>query len=281
MKSYLKEILLSLASLLVLSLVITAYFKAMKEEKERRPDALYTLVPPNVRTLMAINRPYLFHEMILRHPALHPIFAAEIPEVFLSLLAADRPATRVVISFHPQGTLCCVQTDSRTAGWITEKYLPERFKSYSPQKQTGDGIDFYYYPDTGNRFFGYYVHRGIWVGSYSSKLLERAAGQQLKGEIQLPDGMDSLCGSFDTNAPLNLISPAGELGIDRAPWLSADFFVSEGTICCHGRLPYDDAYESVGDTLSRRITEKYPSLRVTFQMSREEDALYYTGCIDN
>ncbi|MDR1644335.1 MAG: hypothetical protein LBS05_00705 [Tannerellaceae bacterium] len=284
MRSYLTEILITVASLTVMSLVMVAYFKAVKEEKAySSPDALYTIVPPNARTLLAINRPYLFNEMILSHQALRPVFVAAIPDIFFSLLNTERQTYPVLFSFHPQGVVCYVQGGSRTAAWITNELLPERFRYYPPQKQTADGIDFYYYPDTENRYFGYYVHNGIWVGSYSSKLLERAAVQQLQGEILLPEAMNNLRETFDTQAPLNLICPAGELGIDAVRWLPADLFVSEGSICCHTHLPYAAAGNAAafGDTLSRRIEDKYPSLRIRFQIDHEEETVYYTGCIPN
>jgi hypothetical protein len=283
MRSYLKEIIVSTTALLIMSLVIMAYLKAVREEKaHNHPEAIYTLIPPNVRTLLVINRPFLFHEMILSNPLLRQAFSGEIPDVMLSVLRTDRLMPLVIISFHSQGVICYIQAGNRTANRITKDFLPERFNFYSPQKRTVNGIDFYYYPDTENHFFGSYVHNGIWVGSYSSKLLERAAEQQLNGEVLFPDEMNALRSSFDTNAPLNMIYPAGELGIDEVRWLSADLFVSEGVVCCHGRLPYEavgNMYLSLGDALSRQIEKKYPFLRVAFQMNHEEETVYYTGCV--
>ncbi|MDR1555423.1 MAG: hypothetical protein LBS88_00110 [Tannerellaceae bacterium] len=282
MRGYLKEIFISIAAMLLMLLAITAYFKAVREEKTNSRSDVYALVPPNAHTLLAVNRPVVFNRMILNNPSLYRMFSGEIPEVFLSIIRGNQQMSLVVFSFHAQGVICYMQAGSKTAARITKEILPEKYKPYLPQQQIENGIDFYYYPDTENRFFGYYVYNGIWVGSYSRKLLERAAVQQLNGEVLLPAGMNDRRASFDTNAPLNIICQADELGISSLEWLSADLFVSEGKICCYGSLPYDalgdSLYRSIGETLSQRITARYPRLQLSFQISREDESVYLTGC---
>lgn len=282
MRAYLKEIFISMGAILVMSLAITAYFKAVREEKASSRSDVYALIPPNANTLLAVNRPSVFNRMILNNASLYKMFAGEIPEIFLSLIRKNQQMTLIVFSFHPQGVVCYMQAGSKTAGEISKEILPGKFAPYSPQKQTGDGVDFYYYPDTENRFFGYYVHKGVWVGSYSRKLLERAALQQKDGRVLLPAGMNSRRASFDTNAPLNILCRAEELGVSGMEWLSADLFVSEGKICCYGSLPYnspgDSQYLSLGETLSKQISRRFPRLQLSFQISRENEAVYLTGC---
>lgn len=281
MKAYLKEIFISMAAILVMSLAITAYFKAMREEKAGSRSDVYALIPPNAHTLLAVNRPAVFNRMILNNPPLYKLFAGEIPEIFLSIIRQNRQMALIVFSFHPQGVVCYMQAGSKTAGEINKEILPEKFRPYSPQKQAGDGVDFYYYPDTENRFFGSYVHNGIWVGSYSRKLLERAALQQKEGRVLLPADMNGRRALLDANAPLNIIFRAEEVGVGGMEWLSADLFVSEGKICCYGSLPYDvlgSRYLSVGETLSKRIAQRFPRFRLSFQINREDEAVYLTGC---
>lgn len=282
MKDYLKEIFISMAAILVMSLAITAYFKAMREEKAGSRSDVYTLIPPNAHTLLAVNRPPVFNRMILNNPPLYKLFAGEIPEIFLSIIRKNQQMPLIVFSFHSQGVICYMQAGSKTAGEINKEILPEKFGPYSPQKQTGDGVDFYYYPDTENRFFGYYVHNGVWVGSYSRKLLERAALQQKNGQVLLPADMNSRRALLDANAPLNIICRAGELGVGGMEWLSADLFVSEGKICCYGSLPYNilgsSRYMSIGETLSKRIAQRFPRFQLSFQINREGEAVYLTGC---
>lgn len=282
MKGYLKEIIISLAAVLMMLLAITAYFKAVREEKANNRVDIYTLVPPNAQTLLAINRPAIFNRMILNNPALHKIFAAEIPEIFLSLIRENQQTPLVLFSFHPQGVICYIQVGVKAEDEITKDILPAIFRPYSPQKQTENGVDFYYYPDRDNRFFGYYVSKGIWAGSYSRRLLERAAVQQSNGELLLPAGMNSLRMAFDANAPVNMICQGGELGVSDLEWLATDLFVSEGKICCYGGLPYDAVsdipYRLIGDAFARRIEEKFPGLQLSFQISREGEYIFLTGC---
>jgi hypothetical protein len=282
MRDYLKEIIISIVAILIMLLAIMAYFKAINEEKLNSRIDVYTLVPPTATTLLTINRPALFARMVLSNPLLNKIFAQEIPEIFLSVVRENQQMASIVFSFHPQGILAYMQVGSKTAHTIANDILPEKFGPYSPQVQTENGINFYYYPDAENHFFGFYIHNGMWVGSYSRRLLERAALQQQREEASLPEEIKRLRASFNTTAILNIICPAGELGIGNLSWVSADLFISEGTFCCHGTLPYTDAdssqYMLMGETLSRRIERKFPNIQLSFQVSREDETVYYTGC---
>jgi hypothetical protein len=282
MKGYLKEIIISLAAIGIMLMAIMAYFKAVNEEKAHSRMDLYTLIPPSATTVLTVNRPSVFSRMILDNPLLYKLFAGEIPEVYLSLIRKNQQMSSIVFSFHPQGVLACMTVNSQTAHAIAGDILPEKFKPYSPQIQTENGIDFHYYPDAENHFFGYYIHNGIWAGSYSRKLLEKAAAQQQEGEIRLPEEMNRLRASLDTNAPLNMICPANSLGLSNLLWVSADLFFSEGAFCCYGSLPHGSVepslYTSIGDTLSRRIETIYPQIRLSFQLQIEEQSISLTGC---
>jgi hypothetical protein len=282
MRGYLKEIIISIVAILVMLMAMMAYFKAMNEEKANSRIDMYTLVPPTATSILAVNRPMVFSRMILNNPLLNKIFAREIPEVFLSVVRKGQQTAPIVFSFHPQGVLAYMQVGSKTAHTIANDILPEKFRPYSPQIQTGNGINFYYYPDAENHFFGYYIHNGIWVGSYSRRLLERAALQQEREEVLLPEEMKHLRTSFDTNAPVNIICPAGQLGISSLSWVAADLFISEGAFCCYGSLPHtavdSSLYRSIGDSLARRIEARYPQLRVSFQTRIEKQSINLTGC---
>jgi hypothetical protein len=282
MRDYLKEIIISMVAILIMLLAIIAYFKAINEEKANSRVDVYTLVPPTATTLLTVNQPALFARVILSNPLLNKIFAQEIPEIFLSVIRENQQMTSVVFSFHPQGILGYMQVGSKTAHAIANDILPEKFRPYSPQIQTENGINFYYYPDAENHFFGYYIHNGIWVGSYSRRLLERAALQQQGEKVLLPEEVKHLRASFNTRVPLSIICPADMLGVSNLSWVSADLFISEGTFCCHGSFPYADAdsslYTSTGETLSRWIESKFPGIRLSFQVSREDETVYYTGC---
>ncbi len=292
MRTYLKEIVISIIAILVMTVAIASFFKAMKTEKASERDNIYALVPSDVNAMLVINRPGVFSRMVLEKQSFFDLFASRIPEMFLLLIRENQNLQSMILSFHPQGVVCYMPASSKLINSI-EKGL-QRVFNYSPIVQTQDGIDYYYYPVSGNAFFGYYVHDGIWVGSLSKKLLEETAIQTSEKQTLMPPEMRKLVRNFDINAPLNIIFPTEDMNLqleqertivwrieDR--WLGADLFVSEGDLCGYGFLPYESnitssMYKAMGDTIARRINNLYPLVTLSFQIDKEEDFVYYTGC---
>jgi hypothetical protein len=294
MKTYLKEILISLLALLVMSLAIVGYIRSTKIQQLNTLVDIYNVIPPDVNALLAVNRPSVFSRMILEKRALYDVFVSQIPPLFLSFVWESQLLQSLVLSFHPQGVVCYIQAGDKMKNAI-EKMLKSRFNAYKPLKTNADGIAFYYYTDVDGRFLGYFIYNGVWVGSYSKKLLEKVAEQQLNlNAASFPEEMNQLRYSFDTNAPLNVIFPTKDLNLyvsgGEAPewritdkWLGADLFLSEENFCCYGSLPYEQGktmamYRSMGDVIAARIRNLYPSVRLSFRVDREEEQVYYTGC---
>jgi hypothetical protein len=293
MKTYLKEILISLLALLIMSLVIVGYLRLTKIQQSNTRIDIYNVIPPDVDALLVVNRPSVFSSMILEKKALYDVFVSEIPSLFLSFVRESQLLQSLVLSFHSQGVICYVQGGDRMKSAI-EKMLKTHFKTYKPVKTNVDGIAFYYYADVDGRFFGYFTYNGVWVGSYSKKLLEKAAVQQLNPNASFPEEMNQLRSSFDTNAPLNIIFPTKDLNLYvsesgkptwriTGKWLAADLFLSEENLCCYGFLPNERnktpaMYKSMGDTIATRIKGLYSSIRLSFRVDREGEWAYYTGC---
>ncbi|MDR1624633.1 MAG: hypothetical protein LBS04_06650 [Tannerellaceae bacterium] len=294
MKTYLKEILIGLFALLIMSLVIGGYIRSTKIQQSNTRVDIYNVIPPDVNALLAVNRPSVFNSMILEKQALYNVFVSQIPSLFLSFVRESQHLQSLVLSFHSQGVICYVQGGDRMMNAI-EKMLKGHFKAYKPVKMNVSGMAFYYYADVNNRFFGYFTYNGVWVGSYSKKLLEKVAEQQLNPDASFPEEMKQLRSSFDTNAPLNIIFPTKGLNLyvleggtpawritDK--WLAADLFLSEENLCCYGFLPNEQnktlaMYKSMGDTISARIRGVYSSVRLSFRIDREREWVYYTGCM--
>ncbi|MDR1402113.1 MAG: hypothetical protein LBJ60_00240 [Tannerellaceae bacterium] len=294
MKAYAKEILISSLALLILLAAVWGYIRSTKIQQSNTRIDIYTVIPPDANALVAVNRPSVFNRMLLENQALYDIFVSQIPPLFLSFVRESRFLQSVTFSFHPQGVICYVQAGDEWESAVKKK-LESHFSAYKPVKTKADGIAFYYYPDAGSRFLGCFTHKGVWVGSYSKKLLEKVAGQQVNPAVSFPGDMKRLRYSFDANAPLNIIFPTKDLNLyvssargtpgwritDR--WLAADLFLSEGNICCYGFLPYEPdkplaMYQSMGDTISARIRNLYAPVRLSFQVNREGAWAYYTGC---
>jgi hypothetical protein len=295
MKTYLKEILISLLALLVMSLAIVGYIRSTKIQQLTARIDIYNVIPPDANALLAVNRPSVFSRMILKKQALYDVFVSRIPPLFLSFVQKSQLLQSLILSFHPQGVVCYIQAGDKMKNAI-EKILKGHFNAYKPLKTSVGGIEFYYYADADGRFFGYFIYNGVWVGSYSKKLLGKVAEQQLNpNTTSFPKEMNQLRYSFDANAPLNIIFPVEKLNLSvsrsGAPewritdkWLAADLFLSEENFCCYGFLPYEQGksmamYRSMGDIIATRIKKLYPSIRLSFRVDREGEWVYYTGCM--
>ena len=293
MRSYLKEIIFSIVAVLVMALAIISFFKAMKRGQVNEREDIYRIIPEDVNALLVVNRPGVFDRMILRNRPVFNAFASEVPVEFLSFIRQNSRLQLMVLSFHPQGVVCYLQADSKLVRSLDE-LLQRGDKTFSPVKQTKGGLDYYYYPFAENRFLGCFTHNGVWVGSFSRKLLENTAGMIRKNALSIPFEMNTLLRSFDSNAPLNIVFPTKGMGLEilqdnsvvwriEDEWLGADLFIGEDGFCSFGSLPYQPGissalYQAMGDTIARKVNQMYPQLLLSFQIDKEEDLVYYTGC---
>lgn len=293
MRHYLKEILISAAALLVLTLAVWAYIRSVRQEKSGVELDIFTLVPGDARALLVVNRPAVFDRMILSNQGLSRIFASEIPPVLLSVMKKSKQIQAVTFSFHPEGVVCYLQAGNRVIRSL-EDDLEDDFYGYAPISQVNGGVTYRFYPDTANLFLSTCQGSGYWIASYNRKLLEQAVSQRSVGQVWLPDDMSWLRSSFDKNALMNVVFPTHDLNLyvtlDNLSewrvtdqWMAADLFVSEDSFCCYGSFPFypqlrASTYKSMGDTLAQRLQALYPSLRLSFQISKENESVYYTGC---
>ncbi|MDR1880235.1 MAG: hypothetical protein LBQ78_04815 [Tannerellaceae bacterium] len=292
MKTYQREILISAIALVVMSLTILSYIKSVEREKQSAGTDLFQLIAPAPDALLTVNRPSVFSRMVLTQPSLYSAFASELPPVFLSLIRESHEG-RLLFSFHPEGVVCYVKANGRQVRAMEKKVLQKRFAHYAPLEKVKEGIAYSFYADTDGRFFGCYSYGGIWVGSYSRKLLEAISRRQKGNSLSIPAEIDELRHASDMNAPANILFPADGLNLYVAPdqlpewrignrWLATDLFLSEGRFCCYGNLPYASLpavyYQSMADTLSRRLGQLYPGIQMSFQINSEDNKLYYTGC---
>lgn len=291
MKKKREIVTFTIAALATLS-AVWLLFGNMKEKRIAWQTDLYTLIAPASDAILAVNRPAAFSKFILSSQPTYEAFASKIPAIYLSIIRQNQELPLLLLSFHPQGIVLYAKASNSQADKI-EGTIKAAFASFAPQKQTRGNITFTYYPDTGGRFFGYYRQNGIWIASYSKKLLEEVAEVQTKGLNYLLPEQDRLRRTFDRNAPLNLMIQTDSLNLYVATtdttawriknsWLAADLFTNEGNLCYFGSLPYkasaDTLYAALGDTLALRLNQAFPQLHITSQMNRENGKVYYTGC---
>lgn len=293
MKAFKREIVIIALTALATLLAVGYFFIDMKEGINVAQTDLFALTATQHKAVMTINRPAVFARMFLSKPSIYKAFASEIPDIYLSLLQKNTEIAEAQFSFHPQGIVMYAKADKSTTGRIENELQNNIFPSFAPQRQIKGGIAFTYYPEAGNRFFGFYQWNGIWVASYSKKLLEEVAYLQRSRKENLEEEEKQLHESLDRNAPLNLQikSELLDLYVNKddstrwklnRKWLGADLFESEGNICYFGSLPSqepaDSLYRSVADTLSARLEQRFPHLHITSQCYEENGKIYITGC---
>jgi hypothetical protein len=277
MKRPLKDLFVALFALLLLALAVTAYLKALHIDKEERKTELFTLVPSGMKAALRINDAANFKRMFLIEPKLVKILSGEIPPVFLSILkTGNEPIETCLFSFHTQGVLCYIKTVQGSES-MEKGILSRHFPLYKAQKLHSGGMDFFFYPDTGGRFFGYYVEGNVWIASYDLKLLRQAAARlHAGGTALLPAELAREVKSFDPNSSANLLYPAADLGLDGR-WVAADLFINKGELCCYLRLPETEKDRT--DQLAGHLDSLYPSLHFSFQNAfSSRDSIFVTGC---
>ena len=293
MKADKREIVTFIIAALATLVAVWFFLSKMQKEKETVRTDLYTLVAPASDAILSVNRPAAFTKYILSRNSERDAFASKVPDIYLSIIQNNHDLPWLLLSFHPQGVVFYAQAGNSLAGRIEKNTLQKSFGSFATQKQKRNGITFTYYPDAGNRFFGYYQHEGIWVASYSKKLLEEVAQIQRNRQSYLFPDQDRLRHSFDRNAPLNLMVQSDSLDLYislpdsaewriRKEWVGADLFMNKNHLCYFGSLPYNSAadslYTSLGDTLALRLEQAFPQFEVSNQTTRENGRVFYTGC---
>ena len=285
--------------IIVLSLLIAAvsasYFLGfLQREKEAETQDLYYLLPSQPKSVLAINQPTAFAHLLLEKTPGVDILQRWIPEAFLYLLRQQPETPFLLFSFHQEGVICYAKANKKQAEKLEHDILRTYFSAYEPQEETLHDIRFRYYADTGSRFLGCYQHEGVWVASYSKRLLEQVVRKQLLPQEQSDeDGLSPFFRQFDRNATANLLFPSDGWQIQVArhdtilwkynlPWVSTDLFPSEGNICGFCSFPYavpnDSLYEAMGDSLAIQLEALFPRLHVTPQTSQDSSEVYFTFC---
>lgn len=285
--------------IIVLSLLIAAvsasYFLGfLQREKEAETQDLYYLLPTQPKSVLAINQPTAFAHLLLEKTPGVDILQRWIPEAFLYLLRQEPETPFLLFSFHQEGVICYAKANKKQAEKLEHDILRSYFSAYEPQEEILHDIRFRYYADTGSRFLGCYQHEGVWVASYSKRLLEQVVRKQLLPQEQSDeDSLSPFFRQFDRNATANLLFPSDGWQIQVArhdtilwkynlPWVCTDLFPSEGNICGFCSFPYavpnDSLYEAMGDSLAIQLEALFPRLHVTPQTSQDSSEVYFTFC---
>lgn len=293
MKIRRQEIGICVISTIATLLAVWYLFGTMQKEQKTVHTDLYDLIAPSPHALLTLSQPAVFAKTMLTTNSYYNLFAPYIPKAYLSIIQNNPSLSSILLSFHDQGIVFYAKADARQASHIKSNTLAPLFNAYSPQQQNKNGIVFTYYPDSNSQFLGYYQYKDVFVASYSKKLLEKIAMQQLHRKKSLSPGLDLLCHTSNKSAPVRLLIPSQSLNLYVQPndstewrirdkWLAADLFTSEGHICCFTELPYkaalDTLYAPMADTLSLRLRKLFPLTHLATQISQEGESIYFITC---
>lgn len=293
MKDNRREIVIfTIAALATLS-AVWYFFGNIEKKKIVAQTDLFTLIAPAPEAVLSVNRPDIFARYILSDSSAYKAFSSYIPDFFLSIVRQYPALPDLMFSFHPQGVLFYAKITGSQLSKIEKKDIKNAFGSFAPQKQKKGIIDFIFYPDTGNRFLGYYHHNGIWVASYSRKLLEEVARLQTRHINHPLPAQNKLRRISDRSSPLSLmfrpdcldlrtpLSDSTEWSI-QDDWIETDIFISKGALCYYGSSAYqagtDSVYTALEDTLSLRLERLFPHIHFQNQITIEDGQLLFTGC---
>lgn len=290
-----KRDIITIIMIALTTLVAIGFFMGnLKEKKTIIQTDLFNLVAPSPHAILTINQPKAFANYMLSLPEEYALFASSIPTIYLDILQNHPTLTSAQLSFHPDGIIFYAQADEKQVTQITKETLQKKFHAFAPETLTNDGQTYTFYPATENRFFGCSHSHGIWIASYSKKLLEEVTHRQTNPKKQHLTEQRHLLKTLDRHAPLNILLPADSLNLyvsmnDSTDWriqdcwLGADLFTNENHLCYSGCIPHypvaDSLYTQLGDTLVLRLQQKFPMIQLSNQTSFEEESVFYNGCL--
>ena len=291
MSHHKRNIGILLILLVIMTLAVRYFFQRMEEERRFAQVNPYSLILPSPEAVLSINSPLVFGKMILPMSAIGNTFKELIPKALLPYLQEKSSYTSLLIaSYTKSDILYIISMDKDEANQLF-KHLEKTF-SYAPVEREDASITAYYYPEADNRFLGCYYHNGLFVASYSHKLLAEAAERQQSPTPSIIPELKDLLNKAKGNT-IHLFLPSKKLDIHipmndtttwsiKEPWLSVELFVSEGNLYAHNEQTYeasiDSLYPIIRDSIHSRLSQLLPDIQLTSQVSHDENQVYYTIC---
>lgn len=295
MKRYRKEIVLGSTFFLILCITTGLFYTEIRQEKKMASIDLSSLLLPGTEGVMVVNRPDDLRSTILPYPNIKSVFSRFLPDIYFSVI--QEVSCPLLFSFHPKGVVLYAKINKDEMN-ILKGIFTGYFNNYAPYLNKEEKIRYHSYPDTEGRFFNYHYQNGIFISSYSGKLLESAIEGLNSSQNTTSSDLHKAIRGFDTHVPFNVCIPAQRIDsliyindslslVIEDQWISSDYFTNEGNICSFGYLPVSLPQDSVNrhmadSALNSFITDKYrelfPSLFIETQVSIEPDKISYTGC---
>lgn len=280
---------------LLLGFALRMFYDKIQEDKKAAAIDLYTLIPSEPDGILSVNRPHILSTMLLSYPNVEDVFQEHLPGIYLSIIR-NIPSSHFLFSFHSQGTILYAKISKSQLKKMEKGLFSFYFQSHIPYSQKKADIYYKSYPDRENRYFSYYQQDGIFMASYSGKLLEEVVEYMQSDKSILSSDLHKSIISFDRNAPFNICIPTDRLDSlvhindsvvlnNQNKWIATDFFTNDGNICCYGDLSYMIPNDSISlndsiltDMVTKQINYFFPSFEINTQIHIEENKASYTGC---
>lgn len=231
---------LYLLAVLVLVAGIHAFFR-LKSEKEAYETDPFTLIPGNVQGILYIPD----SRFVL--PA-NPIF-----KLFFSGYLQHSKITNllpffekgILLSLHPEEALIYIKPDSEEYLQTIDYIFRHAYSSFPPKKEKYKEIEIRIFSGKDNDFFCYAYHKGIFIGSYSKKLLEKALDMFDSRENLYSDPiLSAYITSIDPQATMNFFIRKSQLKntslLPIQEWFACDIEIKEGEWHLNGIILDED-----------------------------------------
>lgn len=294
MKEYSKKILVSLLILGMVASAMIWFFRHINDEKVPHNIDLFTLLLPGTESIVCINRPDLFGD-ILKTDIADTLFSPYLSDHSISLIKRLPANQRWIIALNKRESLLCTTVTKHELNIITRSVFALSSPFPAKEETLVGNIKGHFYALNKNKFFGYYEYKGVLVAAYSRKLLEKTALQQIakeqKKETTILPWLEA-SRKLNRLVPVNLLFSTDSLQLSvtvdsiTSPipnrWLAADIYFEKDKLCCFGNTTeaglIDSLYTQLSDTISARIETQWPAIHATTTVEKDNGLLYYTVC---
>ncbi|MCC8143281.1 MAG: hypothetical protein LUD02_12500 [Tannerellaceae bacterium] len=289
MNRYGKEIMIGLLATILTGLAIFYYSNRLQAGRLAENTDWHTYIADHPYALLQINRPSVVTSLVFSDTITKNIFRKYLPAPAIQIITTKNPALPLYISFHTNGELLYIKASEQQFNKLHNEVLNSYFKFYQPETEMIEAIKVEFYPAGGNRFFGSFYHQGMWVGSFSRKLLEESIRHMASSSPVAKETNKS----FDPNSPLNLFLVSDSIRqymesnfiseqVKWDKWMVADIFVNEQSLCFFTQTPDIPETDSIRacylhamDTYLSGIAQR----PVQGELSTNEENTYYSSCL--
>ena len=177
----------------------------MQRKKERYEADLFTLLPAEPKALI------YFHDVrtFFANPLMKKAGAAVWDRVLDGLIVNE-----ALLSLYSEGEILYIKTDRKRMDELIAP-LKSDFEAYTIKE---NGTDVHIITLTDNRFFCYFYHRGVWIGSLRKQLISRAVSSISVGGLLTKEPLFALAlKGLGQKVTANIVINTDSIGFFKDP----------------------------------------------------------------